>query len=478
MRVEYLWKPQGPVLKKFYQSRARVQVIMGPLGSGKTVTTCQHIFDLMCEQEPNKQRVRPSRWYAVRNTYPDLLETTAKDWLELYGELGKYTEGSKKPPQQELRFTLEDGTRVEADMVFIALDRDQHVKKLRGSQVTGFWMNELKELPRSVFDMADLRHGRFPTTASGGVKCGWHGMIADTNAWDVDHWLHDLLVDGGVPEGWAYFRQPGGVVQKNGHWQVNPDAENIQNLPDDYYHLGMAGKTEDWIRVNLANEYGFVLEGKPVFPEYLDTMHCHDITALPGELTIGIDWGLTPAAVIMQRDPRGRILVLDELVTEDMGAARFAELLVNHLNAKYPRHKYRAWGDPAGEARAQTDERTIFQVVRAKGLMAYPAPTNDWTKRREAVSRSLSRLVDGRPGLIVDTRCTRLRKALSGGYCYRRLQVSGDARYRDQPDKNIHSHVADALQYACMGIGEASNVISGEGRKFAPVKIKQDWHVI
>ena len=119
------------------RDRSRVSCIIGALGSGKTVQTCQKIFKLMCEQEPDSENVRRSRWYAVRNTYSDLLTTTVKDWRELFDDLGVYTEGSKKPPQQLLDFRLEDGTEVLAEMIFIALDRPDSVKKVRGSQLTG-----------------------------------------------------------------------------------------------------------------------------------------------------------------------------------------------------------------------------------------------------------------------------------------------------------------------------------------------------
>jgi len=190
--IEYITKAQGQVLKDYRQSWNRVEAIMGPLGSGKTIESCQKLFDAMCKQEPNRDFIRPSRWYAVRNTYSDLLTTTVKDWLSLYGELGKYSDGNKKPPTQKLDFDLEDGTTVHAELVFIALDRPDSVKKLRGSQVTGFWLNEMKELPKAVVDMADLRHGRYPSKASGGVTPTWHGMLGDTNAPDDDHWYYNL----------------------------------------------------------------------------------------------------------------------------------------------------------------------------------------------------------------------------------------------------------------------------------------------
>ena len=52
----------------------------------------------------------------------------------------------------------------------------------------------------------------------------------------------------------------------------------------------------------------------------------------------------------------------------------------------------------------------------------------------------------------------KLRKALAGGYCLKRVQVSGD-RYRDKPDKDMHSHVAESQQYAFIEMGENPKAI-------------------
>lgn len=108
---------------------------------------------------------------------------------------------------------LDDGTRVESELIFLALDRPQDVKKLRGVQATGFWLNETKELSRATVDMADLRHGRYPSMAVGGVDCTYHGMIGDSNAWDEDHWLFETISSGTTPDGWSFFRQPDGVLK-------------------------------------------------------------------------------------------------------------------------------------------------------------------------------------------------------------------------------------------------------------------------
>ena len=85
MRFTLLTKPQGEVLRDYAQSKSRVCLIRGPLGSAKTYQSCEKVFRIMCDQAPNRERVRKTRAYAIRNTYSDLNTTTIKDWLELFG---------------------------------------------------------------------------------------------------------------------------------------------------------------------------------------------------------------------------------------------------------------------------------------------------------------------------------------------------------------------------------------------------------
>ena len=73
-------QPQGQVLQQYFDSMAPVQIIIGPLGSGKTIQTCVKIPELMRKQEPNREGIRVSRWIAARNTYSELFTTTIRDW--------------------------------------------------------------------------------------------------------------------------------------------------------------------------------------------------------------------------------------------------------------------------------------------------------------------------------------------------------------------------------------------------------------
>ena len=41
-----------------------------------------------------------------------------------------------------------------------------------------------------------------------------------------------------------------------------------------------------------------------------------------------------------------------------------------------------------------------------------------------------------------------------GGFCYKRRKVVGSERFHESPDKNLYSHVVEALEYALLGEGE------------------------
>lgn len=464
MSVEIRVRPPGKVLREFYRSRSRICFIRGPLGSAKTTTTIQKIFRLMCEQKPNAEGIRPSRWVAVRNTYPDLTTTTIRDWLEFLGDLGGFN--AQPPPEHKLEFMLPDGTTVKAEMLFLSLDRPEDIRKLRGTQVTGFWFNEVKELSKAVIDFADLRHGRYPSKAMGGVTCTWHGMLGDTNAPDEDHWYAEYEEE--PPDEWEFHIQPGGVIwdPTNEVWRENPMAENLKNLPRGYYIKGMAGKTHDWIKVNLGNEFGFVIDGRPVFPSFSQHVHMarEPIELVPKlSLMIGMDFGLTPAAVLGQRLPDGRWNIIDELVTFDTGVSRFADAFKAQVATLWPGVPVAGWGDPSGDIRAGTDENTCFNILQAKGIPCSPAPSNDPVIREESVNACLNRMVDGKPGIQVSPRCKVLRRALAGGYHYRRVQIQVDPpKYAEKPDKNEYSHVAEALEYLLLGAGEGRSLLTPE----------------
>ena len=434
-----------PTIAKFHQSDLFVREVMGPFGSGKSVGCCMEVMSKICTIPPCDDGWRRSRWAIVRNSYRELRDTTINTWQDwVPQELGTFKWSTMT---HHLHFN-----DVKAEVLFRALDKPSDIGKLLSLELTGGWLNEAREIPKAIFDAIQGRIGRYPNRRMQKNKF-WFGLIVDTNPPDHDHYLYKIMEEQ-KPDGYVIFKQPSGLSDQ---------AENIQNLPENYYTRMAQGKDPEWVNVYCHGKYGFVLDGKAIHPLYKDEFHSPaDIGYNPNlPLYLGLDFGLTPACVFFQKRGDGGVDVIDELVTEDMGATRFAKKIRERLSLFYDGRYDGAWGDPAGEQRSQTDESTPFQILYKEGLPAIKTYTNDFTIRTEAVNNCLSSVLHGLPYLRIAQKCRYLRKGLSGGYKYRRLQVSGEF-FADKPDKNMYSHVCEALQYGLLGVGEGITVVANK----------------
>ena len=464
--------------------------IRGPVGSGKSVACCVEVFRRSLEQKKNDQGIRKSRWAIIRNTNPQLRTTTIKTWLDWFPEdvWGKFhwsVPYTHHIQQDEL----------DIEILFLALDRPEDVKKLLSLELTGIWINEAREVPKSIIAACTMRVGRYPSMREGGAS--WSGVIADTNAPEEDHWWAIMAGEVPIPDyipreqaqmlikpdNWSFYVQPSAMKEKLDEkgdvdsYEVNKSAENISNILETYYPNLIRGKTKSWIDVYVMNKLGSIQEGKPVYPQFVSETHIaeEEIPIAVGvPLYIGVDFGLTPAAVFGQK-VRGRWLLQSEIVAIDMGIVRFAELLRQEIATRFSGLDVNIIGDPAGDFRAQTDESTPFQILRGAGLRAIPAPSNSVDLRLESVASQLTKMADGQPAFLIDRRCPTLIKGFQGGYCYRRMQVSGE-RYDDKPEKNMYSHIHDALQYLMLGAGEGRQLIAGQ-QPLSSFNAKKDYDV-
>ena len=451
-KISLKYRVAGSVVQSFHDSPAFGRGIIGPIGSGKSVACCTEILQRAAAQRPGADGVRRTRWIVIRSTYGELRTATLKTWSDWCPfEIGKLTMDA--PIVHRVQ---RDG--LDMEVLFLALDREADQQKLLSVECTGAWVNEARLCPKPIIDTLVGRIGRFPSARDGGPS--WSGVLLDSNAPDTESWLYRMS-EIERPEGWEFFRQPGGLADA---------AENIANLPGgrDYYRRTLAAADPDWARVFVHNEFGFVVEGKPVYGSYRDSVHCSSVPlvanpALP--LLIGVDFGLTPAAVIGQRLPDGRWQIIDEVVTDDCGTQRFGEALASYIAREYPRFAVEGWTDPAGAQRAQTDEKTCLEVIKAvTGWRWHPAPDNAIAMRLEAVKGCLNRLVDGVPGLLLSPKCATVRKGFMGGYHYRLVRSGSGALYDERPNKNSFSHPLDALGYLLSGGGEASVVLRRQQR--------------
>lgn len=481
--------PPGPVGKAFIKSDAFVCAIRGPIGSGKSTACVMKLIRNVQKQVRLSDGWIRRRTAIIRNTYPELKTTTIKTWHQWIPQsMGHYRDSG--PPTHRI---IDTAQKIDWEVIFVALDRPEDVRKLLSLELSDAWISEAREVPKAILEGLTGRVGRFPRHAEGG--CTDPQILMDTNPPDTDHWWYRMAEDprpedveqsaeleqqlrllGGLRPDQAlydWFAQPGGE---------DPGAENLDNLPPGYYLKAKAHKDPEWIKVYVDGAYGFVLDGRPVYPDYRDNVHCRSFELTPRlPLHIGLDFGLTPAAAIGQQMANGQWRFRSELVTERSGIIRFAGLLRDHLAERYPRFKIaRITGDPSGNQAQGGDEseRTVFQLLAAHGVEAEPAHTNDPTLRREAFSKPLRTLIDGEPGLLLHPDCKTWRKGLSGGFCYKRIQVSGDARYRDVPDKNGYSHICEAGEYLMMGAGAGRAIVRREIDPGRPRYALSDYAVL
>lgn len=447
--IEY--SPGGPASRAFFESESFVRGIMGPIGSGKSTACVLEILRRSSSQAPSPDGIRRTRWAIIRNSYPELKTTTLKTWAEWCPlEFGKVNMDSP------FVHHVKTGD-MDMEIFFMALDRPEDSKKLLSLEITGAWVNEAREVPKVIIDTLTGRVGRYPSKMMGGAT--WSGIIMDTNPPDNQSWWYKLSEEE-TPRDWSFFKQPSGL---------SPDSENIGNLPKNYYSRLTAGKDEDWIKIYVHGEYGFLNEGQAVYPMYRDRVHASEteiepIGGLP--LFIGADFGLTPCAVIGQRLPDGRWLVIDELVTDNCGIIRFAELLAAFMAERYDDFQIATcFCDPAGAQRGQSDLKTAIDLMNTYTNWKWKAaPSNELAMRLEVVKAALNRLVDGSPGLFVSPRCKDVRKGFSGGYHYKLVKSGDGTQSYETPNKNMYSHPHDALQYLLLGGGEG-DVVMGKSKK-------------
>ena len=459
LQREYVAEPTAAL---FHASDARFRGLMGPVGSGKSVACAIEVLRRIMEQRP-WNGVRKSQWAVIRNTYPQLRSTTIKTMTDWYPpEVFRVVQSA--PIRGELKIPrLPDGTSVDATIYFMALDTDNVVGNLLSLELTGAWINEAKLVPWEIYNVLTGRIARYPSKAFGGFN--WTGIIMDTNPPESDNWYYNLAEKNPADKDYEeyqrlykFFRQPPALLRKGGKWVGNPKAENIGNHVEGYgYYLNQVMcKSDAWINVYILGNYGVVDDRRMVYPEYNDAIHYSNtplepIHGLP--LIVGMDFALSPCAAICQYTLDGQFRVLDEVIASDVGVRRFiSSILKPHLRAHYPDFDVEVYGDPAGVIRDQNVESTCFRELDLAGIPAQPASTNDFSTRREAVSGFLSKLIQGgKPGFLLGPKVKFARQGFLSGYIIRRVTTNKSGVYKDEAVKNDHSHIQDAIQYACLG---------------------------
>jgi hypothetical protein len=466
----------GTQVAEFLRSNAFVNVLEGPVGSGKTDALCIKATRHAQEQWPSPiDGVRYSRFALVRNTTPDLKRSTIKSWLECYPQdvYGPLKSGA--PMHHNFRYSWPGGD-VHMETDFIGLDKDDDVRKLRSTQYTRILFDELEFILKILFDEARQRL-RYPAMKHGGPRCP--GVDAATNAPPEDHWLPIMTGRVEFPPGlsdddlkaltwpveWKHFLQPPALIeefdQRGGvtGYRVNPAAENLQNVGEAYYLNMLPGMRRDAIDSRLMVRTVLVVDGSPVWPMFRREFHVARHVLQPNlnyDVEVWLDFGRVYPAALFVQEINQQIQVQHEMLGFNEPTMEFAPKVKRHLQQNYPGCSFRCIGDPKGRDKGQQTNDSSYDIFKSFGMPVMPAPVkqNDIDERTEAVAYVLNDNPSGVPRFQVSPVCRTLIVGMAGRYC---LIKEEDGILRPKKDK--YSNLCDCAQYGCVGRGEGRRMI-------------------
>lgn len=428
----------GEFMQHYLPGELFYSFIVGAFGSAKTTGALFKIAYMAALQEPSPlDGIRRTRCVVVRNTAPQLADTTLKSWNMWFkdGEAGKWY-----ATQKTFMLKFND---VECEVLFRALDTVDDVSKVLSLEVTFAVLDEFVQIKTEIREGLSGRCGRYPPKIEGGPTN--FGMWGASNPGEEDTDWYKFLIEE-KPDNVEYFHQPSGF---------SPDAENLENLPPGYYENLAKGKSAAWVKQFIEAEWGYSIAGKPVVPTFNRELHVakQHLNVNPHlPVIIGYDPGVQHSALIFgQMDLYGRLIVLEELLLEGYGAQRMAkDRLIPIIRTRYGGLEIVIAPDPAANSRTQNDETTVVEGLKKQEFRKFWTvkvdDTNLLTPRLDAIEHFTTRLTEKGPALLIDPRCKGLIRALQGGWRYKMTKQGDD---RPEPDKNISSHPGDGFGYLC-----------------------------
>ena len=436
-------------------STAFGRLVAGPVGSGKTHGFIVEMLRRIAQQAPGRDGLRHSTWAIFRQTLKQIKDTILPDLEKNLQGIQEY-----RVSDSAVRIWFGD---IRATILLIPLEDLKDQRRLLSLQLTGAWISECIEIGVDLIGPISGRIGRFPSGVHGAPT--WKGIIADTNfPIEGGEWYEFME---SPPAIWDVFKQPSGLSEdaENLQWLNQTEASYL--LPEDdpmrlalgreFYNRLVQGSNDEYVNRYVKAQYGTDPSGSAVYKSAF-FRHFHVVENVEPVasrmLIVGQDFGRNPSAVITQLDHRGRLLVLEEIDSREMGLELHIKTKLRPALAKpeYFGRPVIIVGDPAGMAKSTLYEENEFDMLKAHGFVAYPAPTNDIEPRIRAVENFMHGQRDGGPAFVVDReKCPLIVQGCSGSYRFARLKAG---ELKAVPDKTgagaKWSHTQDALQYAAL----------------------------
>lgn len=467
--------PAGDVANAYEQSRARVAVILGPVGGGKTIASSKKVIRVARWQDASPiDGVRRARIVVLARTYVDIWDKVLPSYKKTYPEaiFGKI-DGTKNRQADHVYDIREPGLGVlHVEVMFRAVQDIDLEDFVRGMECTAWWLTEMDTLPQAIVELAAQRVGRYPEPdhrpppdpGQTERPLAFRGVFGDANVPDIDAWFYEQFwLSANRPRHWHLFLQPPGVIEQGKRFIANPLAENLENLRkiDPNWYPEQARDMKRWqILRFLMCKPGYSRHAQPVHEDFEEIDH---VAASPLEvdpykpIIIGADGGantLMPSGCFMQNPAPLTWRAHAEFAPQERTSIEeFAHELMRILNTRIKRSAGAVIiGDPAmaqgmasgGEGGGMAIRSYGQRLEQLTGITVILAPNNRPTERRGALAKVLNQ----RGGFLIDPRNTYLIRALAGGFRYPKKAADKGELI---PEKNKHSHIAEGCEYGVMG---------------------------
>lgn len=454
--AQNLLRSAGPISDAYMLGTDDVALLNGPGGSGKTIASAKKAL-VSAQRMPPFGRMADGtmiRRYPLgvwRQKYDNLWKATIKSWWKVFPKdlPGADWQGaSPRSATHTIRFRDKWGV-IELIAQFLAFGDVADPEDLRGFEFMDVYLNEIDTLPEELFAYLADRIGRDPPREISKRGGRYYG---DCNAPDVTNWVYRDFWEAPKP-GFKLYRQPGGREL---------GAENPA-MGRAYYDQSARINNHRpwWVRRMVDNVPGMTRGEHLVYPTYDDDRMWSTVTLeieprLP--VLIGIDGGLTPAAVYCQEMTDGQFRVLAEIAMERAGMEELGTAMLALEARRFRNCEFVTDCDPSMLAGEGRDEGPALEkgsdrerLAEKLGRKVSSASTNEPGRRWDAVRDKLGQnLGPARPGLILDPSCRVLHRGFLQTYQYRPVAGTNDL---SSVVKTFDSHAHDALQYAALRCG-------------------------
>ena len=297
--------------------------------------------------------------------------------------------------RSEHRLDLPNGSKI----IMESADNDRKIERLRGPSIAWFWLDEAATMPEMVWKImiGRLRTGNYR-----------NGFVTTTPK--GFNWVHERFWKSEDAE--TIYGVPS---------QMNP------YLPKDYFEAISEYKGQFYEQEVLGKFVKF--EGL-VYPWFDPKTHV--IAELPANferIVYGVDWGFRgPGCILALGEREGKVYVLQEFYQR---GCTVADMLAS------ARDMQQRWG--VGIFFCDPSEPSNIEEFRRGGINAQKADNS--------ILPGIQKVTSLKDNLLVSERCQNL---INEFQMYRY-----DENDKETPLK-INDHAADAMRYACMGMGKGA----------------------